>query len=77
MRLSVVVTCTQPWPEVRGCLERIAPLTGIVFAVIFYVAVALSGSEPDADAGVAKAVRYWTNHDGKRCSAPARPPRHR
>jgi hypothetical protein len=25
MRLSVVVTCTQPWPEVRGCLDRIAP----------------------------------------------------
>jgi hypothetical protein len=46
-------------------LERLAPLTGIGFAVIFYVAVALSGSEPDADAGVAKAVRYWTNHDGK------------
>src|SRR5829696_8594456 len=25
MRLSVIVTCTQPWPEVRGCLERLAP----------------------------------------------------
>jgi glycosyl transferase family 2 len=25
MRLSVVVTCTQPWPEVSGCLERLVP----------------------------------------------------
>jgi hypothetical protein len=46
-------------------LERLAPLTGIVFAVIFYVAVALSGDEPDADASAAKAVQYWSNHDTK------------
>jgi hypothetical protein len=25
MRLSVIVTCTQPWPEVRGCLELLLP----------------------------------------------------
>jgi hypothetical protein len=25
MRLSVIVTCTQPWPEVRGCLARLLP----------------------------------------------------
>jgi hypothetical protein len=25
MRLSVIVTCTQPWPEVRGCFERLVP----------------------------------------------------
>jgi hypothetical protein len=25
MRLSVIVTCTQPWPEVRGSLERLLP----------------------------------------------------
>ena len=25
MRLSVIVTCTQPWPEVRGCVERLVP----------------------------------------------------
>jgi hypothetical protein len=25
MRLSVVVTCTQVWPEVRGCLQRLVP----------------------------------------------------
>jgi Glycosyl transferase family 2 len=25
MRLSVIVTCTQPWPEVRGCLGRLLP----------------------------------------------------
>jgi hypothetical protein len=25
MRLSVIVTCTQPWPEVRGCVERLLP----------------------------------------------------
>lgn len=25
MRLSVVVTCTQPWPEVRECLDRLMP----------------------------------------------------
>jgi hypothetical protein len=46
-------------------LERLAPLTGIVFAVIFYVAIALTGDEPDADAGAAKAVRYWSDNDGK------------
>jgi Glycosyl transferase family 2 len=25
MRLSVIVTCTQPWPEVRSCLDRLLP----------------------------------------------------
>jgi Glycosyl transferase family 2 len=25
MRLSVIVTCTQPWPELRGCLDRLLP----------------------------------------------------
>jgi hypothetical protein len=26
--------------------ERLAPLTGVVFAVIFYVAISLTGGEP-------------------------------
>jgi hypothetical protein len=46
-------------------LERLAPLTGVVFAVIFYVAVALTGDEPEADAGAAKAVKYWSDNDSK------------
>jgi Glycosyl transferase family 2 len=25
VRLSVIVTCTQPWPDVRGCLKRLVP----------------------------------------------------
>jgi hypothetical protein len=45
--------------------ERLAPLTGVVFAVIFYVAISLTGGEPNADAGTVKAVRYWSNHDSK------------
>jgi hypothetical protein len=46
-------------------LERLAPLTGVVFAVIFYAAVFGSGDTPDADAGPAKAVKYWSDNDTK------------
>jgi hypothetical protein len=44
-------------------LERLAPLTGIVFGLIFTVAVFGSGETPDADAGVGKVVKYWTDND--------------
>jgi hypothetical protein len=44
-------------------LERLAPLTGVVFGVIFTAAVFGSGDTPDADAGAAKVVKYWTDND--------------
>ncbi len=46
-------------------LERLAPLTGVVFALIFYGAVFGGGETPDADAKAAEAVKYWSNHDTK------------
>ena len=37
----------------------------MVFGLIFTVAVFGSGSTPDANAGPAKVLKYWTDHDGQ------------
>jgi hypothetical protein len=44
-------------------MERFAPLTGVVFGLIFTAAVFGSGSSPDADAGPAKVLKYWKDND--------------
>ena len=54
MRLSVIVTCTQPWPEVRGCLER---LTTQMRAGETELIVA-DGSACGLDAKAAERVRW-------------------
>jgi hypothetical protein len=54
MRLSVIVTCTQPWPEVRGCLGR---LTSQMRAGDIELVVA-DGSGSGLDATTADQVRW-------------------
>jgi hypothetical protein len=44
-------------------LERLAPLTGAIFTVIFYVSVFGGGDTPDADEGTAKVVKYWSDNE--------------
>ena len=42
--------------------SRLAPLTGIVFAVLTVVSVVTGGETPDADARPAKVIAYYTTH---------------
>jgi len=60
MRLSVIVTCTQPWPEVRGCLERLAPQmrAGEIELIV------ADGSAGGLDATAAEHVR-WLRSPGR------------
>jgi hypothetical protein len=60
MRLSVIVTCTQSWPEVRGCLERIAPQVRAGEAEL----IVADGSVCGLDAKVAEQVR-WLRYPGR------------
>jgi hypothetical protein len=60
MRLSVIVTCTQPWPEVRGCLERLVPQVRAGH-IEFIVA---DGSAAGLDAQAAERVR-WLRFPGR------------
>jgi hypothetical protein len=46
-------------------LARLTPLSGVVFAVIFYVAVFGFGDTPSADDKTAKVVKFWTDNDGQ------------
>src|SRR4051794_14276023 len=43
--------------------ERLAPLTGLVFAVAFVVIFFISGNSPDTDARTLKWVDYYNKHD--------------
>jgi len=54
MRFSVIVTCTQPWPEVRGCLERLTPQVraGDIELIL------AGGSACGLDAAAAEQVRW-------------------
>ena len=54
MRLSVIVTCTQPWPEVRGCLERLLPQARAGDVEI----VVADGSDRGLDASAAEPVTW-------------------
>jgi hypothetical protein len=60
MRLSVIVTCTQSWPDVRGCLERIAPQVRTCEAEL----IVADGSVCGLDANVAEQVR-WLRYPGR------------
>lgn len=52
MRLSVVVTCTQPWPEVRGCLDRLVPQARADDIEILVVDGSECGLDPRAGSSV-------------------------
>jgi hypothetical protein len=43
-------------------LARFAPLTGVIWVVLFVVAFLLGGDTPDDDSSAAKVVHYWTTH---------------
>jgi hypothetical protein len=50
--------------------ERLAPLTGLVFAIAFVVVIFTGSNSPDADAPTAKVIRYWAHHkDGEMTGA--------
>ena len=60
MHLSVIVTCTQPWPEVRGCLERLAPQVRSDETEL----IVADGSACGLDANAAEQVR-WLRYPGR------------
>jgi Glycosyl transferase family 2 len=60
MRLSVIVTCTQPWPEVRGCLEHLAPQVRAGETEL----IVADGSTGGLDAPTAEQVR-WLRFPGR------------
>jgi hypothetical protein len=69
MRLSVIVTCTQPWPEVRRCLERLLPQAGAGGVEV----IVADGSDRGLDATAARQVT-WLRLPGRgphelRCDA--------
>ncbi len=45
--------------------SRLAPLTGIVFAVLTVIAVITGGETPNADARPAKVIAYYSTHASK------------
>src|SRR4051794_17178074 len=50
--------------ETRGW-ERLAPLSGIVFAPLLFASFVIPGTPPDATDSTAKVVHYWSTHDSK------------
>jgi Glycosyl transferase family 2 len=61
MRLSVVVTCTQPWPEVRACLDRLVPQASAGDVEILVADGSESGGLPDV---TDRSVR-WLHYPGR------------
>ena len=47
----------------RTGAAALAPLTGVVFAVLAVIALFISGDRPDADASASEAVEYWTDKE--------------
>jgi hypothetical protein len=43
-------------------LTRLAPLTGVIFAVLVVVAILTGGETPDANASPAKVIAYYGSH---------------
>jgi hypothetical protein len=52
MRLSVIVTCTQPWPEVRACLDQLVPQACPDDVEVIVADGSKGGSPPTTDAAV-------------------------
>jgi hypothetical protein len=44
--------------------QRLLPLTGILFVVVFIVTITIPGSMPDQDSSVQKVFSYWHDHQG-------------
>jgi hypothetical protein len=49
----------------RSTLERLAPLTGVAFVVLFIAAFAISGETPDVDDPVDEVRDYWVDNDAE------------
>jgi hypothetical protein len=49
--------------------QRLLPLAGILFVVVFVVANAITGSMPDQDSSAAKIFSYWDDHQGTQTAA--------
>jgi hypothetical protein len=52
-------------------LERLAPLTGVAFVVLFIAAFAISGETPDVDDPVDEVRAYWVDNDAENIWAAA------
>jgi hypothetical protein len=44
-------------------LERYAPLTGVLFAVLVIIAVIVGGETPGANDPIGEVIDYWSNND--------------
>jgi hypothetical protein len=55
----------------RSTLERLAPLTGVAFVVLFVAAFAISGETPDVDDPVDEVRAYWVDNDAENIWAAA------
>ena len=49
--------------------QRLLPLAGILFVVVFVVANAITGSMPDQDSSAQKVFSYWDDHQGAQTAA--------
>ena len=49
----------------RNTLERLAPLSGVAFVVLFIAAFLISGETPDVDDPVDEVRSYWTDNDAE------------
>ncbi len=47
----------------RSTLERLAPLTGIVFVALLVISFIVGGEAPDADESTEEVVAFWTEDD--------------
>jgi hypothetical protein len=48
--------------QMKGTLVRLAPLTGLVFAGLLFVAVLVSGNTPDSNWSGARVAVFYVNH---------------
>lgn len=47
----------------RSTLERLAPLTGIVFVALLVISFIVGGDSPDADDSTEEVVAFWTEEE--------------
>jgi hypothetical protein len=47
----------------RSTLERLAPLTGVLFVAFLVASFIVGGEAPDSDAPTAEVVSFWTDND--------------